>query len=395
MTSTLKLKPYQRVVVASGVSNVADGIRLVALPLLALAVTESPLFVSATIAASLAPWLVFGLWAGRLTDRSDRKLLAQRTALLRVVLLSLLAVLIVVGVVPIPLLLIAAFVLGLSEVLADNVNGTLIPSLVPEENLEHANSRMVAGEILGNELIGPAVGGLLFAAAAALPFFTNAGLLAISYLLLAGLPLLNRFSIDAGYDFSEPRARDGIEILRSSPLLLTILWSSGLLAAIDGAWFALLALMVTVEMGLSSAALGLFLAVGALGGLIGAAVSRRFDATPLERVAAAIFASMAIPLLTLSMFPNTIMLGIALIATSGAFSLWNVVMVSARQRASPPEALGRVGAAYRTFVVACALVGTLAGGLLAQLVSITATLAVSAIALCAAIPLVLRGFRAA
>ncbi len=88
MTATLKLKPYQRVVAATGLSNLADGVRFVALPLLALDVTSSPFFLTAVVAASMAPWLVFGLWAGSLTDRLDRRALAQRTALLRVGLLS-------------------------------------------------------------------------------------------------------------------------------------------------------------------------------------------------------------------------------------------------------------------------------------------------------------------
>lgn len=380
---------------ATGLSNLADGIRFVALPLLALEVTKSPLLVSLVIAASLAPWLVLGLWAGGLTDRTDRKVLAQRTALLRVGLLSMLAILILVDIVPIALLLFAAFVLGMSEVLADNVNGALIPSLVPEGELERANSRMVGAEILGNELIGPAIGGLLFAAAASLPFFTNAGLLAVAFLLLSGLPLLQTSDADdVGLTPVQPRARDGIVALWASPLLRTITWSSALLAAIDGAWFALLALLITVELGLPPAALGLFLAIGAVGGLVGAAIADRASTLPLSGVAGAAFASMALPLIALSRFPNAILVAIALVMTSGAFSMWNVFMVSARQRASTPQTLGRIGAAYRTFVVTAALVGTLAGGLLAEFFSLRATLAASAIALCIAAPAVLAKFRA-
>ncbi len=394
VTATLEFEPYQRVVAAAGLSNLADGIQLVALPLLVLQVTTSPLLVSAVIAANLVPWLVFGLWAGALTDRSDRSVLARRTALLRVVVLSALAVLIVLDAVPIALLLAAAVVLGTSEVLADNVNSALIPSLVPEADLERANSRMVGAEILGNELIGPAVGGLLFAAAAALPFVTNAGLLAAAFLLLCGLPLLQ---IPEPHEPEPaprpPRASDGIAAVWASPLLRTITWSSGLLAAIDGAWFALVALLVTVELGLPPAALGVFLAIGAVGGLLGAAIADRSARLPLPRVAVAVFVSMAAPLVALAWLPNAVAVGLALAVTSGSFALWNVVMVSARQRASTPHTLGRIGAAHRTFVMAAALVGTLAGGLLAELLSIRATLVVSAIALCITGPAVIANFR--
>lgn len=394
MTAIIELKPYQRVVAAAGLSNLADGIRYVALPLLVLELTTSPLILSAVVSSTLAPWLLFGLWAGGLADRVDRKLLAQRTALARVALLSTLGVLILMGTAPIALLLVAAFVLGLSEVVADSVNGTLIPSLVPDQDLERANSRMVGAEILGNEMIGPAIGGLLFAAAASLPFFTNAGLLALAFLLLSGLPLLRPLDPQAPtQEVTTPRTRDGIAAVRSSPLLRAITWSSALLAAIDGAWFALLALLVIDQLGMAAASLGILLAIGAVGGLLGAALADRASGLSLPVVSGGAFIAMAIPLLALSLSPTPFLVAVALAMTSGAFSMWNVFMVSARQRATAPELLGRVGAAYRTVVVAAALTGTLAGGLLAELFSVQATLAAAAIALCLAMPAVLSGFR--
>ena len=394
MTATLKLKPYQRVVAATGLSNLADGVRFVALPLLALEVSSSPFFLTAVVAASMAPWLVFGVWAGSLTDRLDRSGLAQRTALLRVGLLSLLAVLILLGAVPPVLLLVAAFVLGMSEVLADNVSGALIPSLVPDADLERANSRIVGAEIFGNELIGPAIGGLLFAAAASLPFFTNAGLLAVAFLLLSGLPLLQVPVEEAAHvESREAGAFDGFAAISASPLLRTVTWSSSLLAAIDDARFALLAFLVVEELGLSTSTFGLFLAAGAVGGLIGAFVADRVPRLPLARVSAASFALMALPLIALGLFPNATVVVVALVMTSGGFSMWNVFMVSARQRASAPEMLGRIGAAYRSVVVTASLLGTLAGGLLAEVFSIQVTLAVAAITLTLAAPAIVRSFR--
>ena len=392
MTATLKLKPYQRVVAATGLSNLADGVRFVALPLLALDVTSSPFFLTAVVAASMAPWLVFGLWAGSLTDRLDRRALAQRTALLRVGLLSLLGVLVLLSAVPAVLLLGAAFVLGMSEVLADNVNGALIPSLVPEDELERANSRMVGAEILGNELIGPAVGGLLFAAAASLPFFTNAGLLAVAFLLLSGLPLL-QIPADAQPQTAQRRAFDGFALILASPILRTLTWSSAVLAAIDGAWFALLAFLVVEELGLSYSIFGVFLAIGAFGGLVGAFIADKAPQLPLPKVSAVAFTLMSVPLIVLSAVPTATVVVVALVMTSGAFSMWNIFMVSARQRASTPQTLGTIGAAYRSVVVAAALAGTLAGGLLAELFSIQVTLAAAAVALCLTAPPVLWSFR--
>ncbi len=380
-------KPHQRVVAASGLTNLADGIRAVALPLLALQLTSSPFLLAVVFAAGQAPWLLLGLWAGGLADRLDRRMLAQRVALARTGLLALMAVLILLEAVPIALLIAAAFVLGTSEVMADSVNGTLIPDLVPEADLERANSRMVGAEIAGNELVGPALGGLLFAVAASVPFFTNAGLLSLAFVLLAGLPLVGPGSgaeniagpvSDVGSGEETAGIRAGLEIVRDTPLLRTITWSSALLAGVDGAWFALIALIITVELGMSAAALGLFLAIGALGGLAGAAFADRKPELTLAWVATAVFATMAIPLVCLALFTNPFVVGFALVLTSAAFALWNVFMVSARQRVTPTELLGRVGAAYRTCVAAAGLLGMLAGGAMAQLASVQATLAASA-----------------
>ena len=69
---------------------------------------------------------------------------------------------------------------------------------------------------------------------------------------------------------------------------------------------------------------------------------------------------MAVPLIALSIFPNATVVVGTLVRTSGAFSMWNVFMVSARQWASTPQTLGRIGVAYRSVVVTAALAGTLA-----------------------------------
>jgi len=157
---------------------------------------------------------------------------------------------------------------------------------------------------------------------------------------------------------------------------------------------ALLAWFIRFELEMSAAALGVFSAIGALGGLLGAAIADRHPDMALTKISAAAFATMALPLIALAMFPNVVVVAIALVVTSGAFSLWNIYMVSARQRASTQQTLGRIGAAYRTFVVTAALAGTLLGGLLTELFSIRATLAAAAAALCVAGPVVVTAFRA-
>ena len=176
MTTTVLPASYYRVVGAAGFSNLADGVRLAAMPLLAWQLTGSVLGVSTVFVVGQLPSAVFGLSAGQLVDSVDRRRLIQWVGAARTLVLVGLAALILTDAVFLGVLLLSTFLLGVGEVLADLASSALVPQLVPDEHLERANSGMVGAEILGNEFVGPAVGAWLFAVGAWLPFMTNATL---------------------------------------------------------------------------------------------------------------------------------------------------------------------------------------------------------------------------
>ncbi len=384
--------PYRRVLGASALSNLSDGIRLAAFPLLAVTLTTSPFQVGLVATAGLVPGPLFGLWAGWLSDRFDRRLLTQATNAMRSILLLGLAAFVLSGWATIPLLMVAAFVLGATEVLADNSLSTLVPSVVDSSQLEQANSRMVASEILGNEFIGPALGSVLFGLGLAVPFISNAGLLAASVLLLAGLPMLHPVSEvfppgHADIDADSGRMRDGLVYLSHSQPLRSVTMASALLIAIDGAWFALLVILNKSVLGHPDFAFGFLLAGGAVGGLAGSFIADRFSGLQLRHVTVGVFATMAISLIGLGSRPTTMTTVVVLITTSGAFAVWNVFAVSARQRLTPNHLLGRVTGAYKTIVLAAAAVGTILGALTAEIASIQISLLVAGSLAGASLPL--------
>jgi hypothetical protein len=91
----------------------------------------------------------------------------------RVIVLAFLVVAVATGSASVPLVVLASFLLGVGETVRDTAAQTALPGLVPERLLERANGRLAAGEIVGNEFVGPPVGATLFAAGAALPFAAN------------------------------------------------------------------------------------------------------------------------------------------------------------------------------------------------------------------------------
>ena len=135
------------------------------------------------------PWLLFGLYAGVLADRLDRRLLVVTVDLLRVGVLVVLGAAIVTDAVSVTVVLAALFLLGTAEVFATAPPATLLPMLVARADLAVGNARLQAGTLTLNQLVGPPVGAALFAAGAAWPFAAQAVLVAAGALLVSRVAL--------------------------------------------------------------------------------------------------------------------------------------------------------------------------------------------------------------
>ncbi|WJK35902.1 MFS transporter [Solwaraspora sp. WMMA2065] len=85
-------RPFWRFWSAATLANNGDGIRLAALPLLALSLTGDPLGLAVVATAQTLPWLVAGLAAGTLADRvAPRTLLAAADTVRALLLVALVA----------------------------------------------------------------------------------------------------------------------------------------------------------------------------------------------------------------------------------------------------------------------------------------------------------------
>src|SRR3954447_23648286 len=132
---------------ASWVSNLGDGSGLAAGPLLIASQTQEPLLVALGALLSRLPWLLFGLYAGVLADRIDRRLMIVVVDLMRAGVLAVLAAAIVSDQVSIALVLLAMLLLGTAEVFADTAAGTILPMVIAKEDLGIGNARLMAGEL--------------------------------------------------------------------------------------------------------------------------------------------------------------------------------------------------------------------------------------------------------
>lgn len=371
--------PSTRLVAASGCSNLGDGLWAVALPLLAAAVTADPFAVAAVFAAGQVPWLAVAVWGGGVIDRRNRVDLLRWVNALRVLMVLGLATSAAVGVVGVGLLIIAALLIGTCEAMVDTATEALVPAVAHDTELNRVNGRLLSAQIAGNELVGPALGGVLFAAAAWVPLFANAALLMAAVALLLTIPSLLGI-VHRTNDTTATRWSDGFTMLRRDVRLRAITWASVGLAAIDAAWFGLLVLVVDSSTSLGSIGFGLLLAVGAAGGLLGAAIAERRPDLRLSRIGGSALIAIALCLWLLATVPGVPTTAVVLATTSGVFALWNVSSTTARQTIVPAASLGRVAASFRGVSIAAAIAGALLGGWIAAVGSLTVALVIAGVA---------------
>ncbi|HEX6326226.1 MAG TPA: MFS transporter [Jiangellaceae bacterium] len=266
--------PYRRLLSATTLSNLGDGLRAAALPLLAASLTDDPVLVGGVAAAGWLPWLIFGLFAGVLIDRLDHRWLAGVADLGRLALLAGLSAAVVFGQAGLAAVYLVAFACGVAETVRDTTTATLVPDFVEPDRLDKANGQLFNAEAVGNELVGPPLGGYLFGVAAALPFALNGGLLAVAAALLFSLAAVTRPASPGAKRVAGSTVwrdiADGIRFLAAHRRLRTATLLGAALALADSAWFPLLVLYVRELLAMPGSAFGILLAVGAAGGLAGA-----------------------------------------------------------------------------------------------------------------------------
>ncbi|MEZ5094557.1 MFS transporter, partial [Nocardioides sp.] len=151
-------RPFRWLLASSWVTNLGDGIALAAGPLLIASQTHDPLLVALAPLLQQLPWLLFGLYAGVLADRLDRRLLIMVGDLARAGVVAVLVGLIWTDTLSITLLLALLFLVGVAETFVDTTGGTLAPMLVAKADLGIANARVFTGYLTLNQLAGPPVG---------------------------------------------------------------------------------------------------------------------------------------------------------------------------------------------------------------------------------------------
>lgn len=337
--------------------------------------------------------------AGVLADRVERRALMVGANVLRV-LLSLgvgVSVLVAGDVLPVPdrldlvtgthaglylIVLVATLLFGAAEVVHDNAAQSFLPAIVPTAQLEQANGRLMSVEIVANRFGGPPLGSVLLGIGYAVPFFVNAGAIALAALLVAAITPRLRWR--AAYRAAASSADDailapdppgngtwradiaeGLRFLWNHQLLRALAIALGGLNLLGNVAMAVWVLYAQDVLGTSTRQFAAIAAIGGVGGVIGGIAAGRVLRALRPGVVLAV--SMSVNMLATLIVGLTSSWVVAAVVMSIEFVtivLWNVLTVSLRQSIIPDRLLGRVNSVYRFFGWGVLPIGTLLGGLI-------------------------------
>ena len=366
-------RAFANIFTANLASSLGDGIVRTAMPLLAARLTDDPFLISLVAALALLPWLFFAIPAGILIDRIDRRRALALAQAVRTALAALMFVLVLTGTLTIWWLYLVVFVYGVFETVYDGAIRAVVPSIVGKGNLPRANSRIEAGELVVQNFLSGPVTSALFAVSVLIPVGINGLVFALAGVLALLLPLAASGRQFTAATESEPRVAwyrqfvDGFRFIMANKQLRTLWFFSTFCGIVSSAALATFVLFVLDTLPVPEPLFGVFLLAGAVGGLAGAVLTSRLKARLGTGLAMAIATTVSgLFILTTGLLPVVWAAAISFALSSGAITVWNILVMSLRQSIIPGRLLGRVHGTWRTLLWGTMPLGSLIGGIVAR-----------------------------
>jgi MFS family permease len=350
-----------------------DSLQFLALPLLVIALTGSPAQAGLLLGLQTVVYLAFGLIAGALADRWDRKSTMIWCEIGRGLLAVTIPVAAVFGTLGMPQLYAVAVVSGVLSTLFGAANSSTLPSVVVSGDLPAALA--TAGAVSNAlRIAGAAVAGIAYAASRMLPFAFNA----VSFLASAASLRAIRadFQQEQTRTAGSPRAlvtdiARGLSWLWRQPAIRILALFDAADSLRYGAGY-LLIVMLARELHANATHIGMvFAGAGAgalLGNLLAPALVRRF---PLGALSITMLWVEALTFPFYAVAPTWWLLAVVASAESVVSPVYNVALDSYRLAMTPDALRGRVTSAIDTVTTGSATIGTAASGALISLLGTT------------------------
>lgn len=368
-------RDFRWLLASSWTSNIGDGVALAAAPLLIASMTSSPILVASGAILQFLPWLLFGLHAGAIADRFDRRRLVMFANAARAVVLAGLCVFLITGTANIWIVLAVAFLYGTAEVFVDTAGSTLLPMLVKPADLGIGNARLQAGYLVANQFAGPPLGAFLFAAGSAWPFLVEVLCVLLAVVLISRMartPVPPRSTLEGERSHVHTDIAEGLRWLWQNPpvrmLVLIILVFNVTWAAPWG----VLVLYATEYLNMGAVGYGALTTASAAGGILATLcfgwLERHVSFATLMRVVLSLEVLMHLAFA----LTTTGWVALVIMFVFGAYAfIWGTISTTVRQRLVPAELQGRVASVNMVGVFGGMVIGQALGGVIAQVWGLT------------------------
>lgn len=359
------------------VSLIGDGIYAVAVAWLVYRELDaSPAAFAAVGIAWSLPQVLLLLATGALSDRMDRRRLMIAGDLLRLVVIAAVGVLTLTDRLTIPLLVLLVFPYGVGAALFGPAFHSIVPTIVPAEQLVEANSIAQVVQPLALTVMGPLIGGLLIAIGTGWAFMLDAATFGVSAVCIFAMHVRHRPPEGEPADLLAD-IRTGVRYVRRTPwILMGLLAGLVSLFAVYGPWETLVPFVVSDQLGSSGIGLALVFGAGGVGSVLVGIVMAQRGGLPRKPLTV-MYLAFAVGMGMTAGFGviDAIWQGmlVAFVA-EGAIALLVVIWFTLLQRLVPNDLLGRVSALDWMISIAGAPLSFLIVGPLAGVIGVDAVL---------------------
>ncbi len=358
-----------------------------ALPIIAVATLDQPEWVVGLLMVlQLAPGILVGLTVGGFIDRNKKGAILIGADIVRAITVASLTIAWLLGILSMVHVIVVGAIVGGASAVFSITDNAYLPALIPKQDLAEGNAKLESTEAIA-EITGPATAGALIAAfGAPLAVAIDAASYVWSALRLGAIKAVEdipppQMSASMSASRRGHDLRVGLRAVFGHPIVRPIVLSHMVWAVSGGFFMALYTLFCIRELQLSETTFGVIVAMGGVGSLFGAMLSRRIVAalglgTALVTMSAAsLVCALLIPLAgNTAITGGSIAIAIAFLCAhqllSDGFSVAFVIQaVTLRQTVLPRAVLGRANAAIHVFTSGLLPLGALLGGVIAELAS--------------------------
>jgi len=337
-------------------------------------------------AARFAPFLLVSLFVGVWVDRRRRRPILITANIARALVLACIPLAAYLGALRIELLYAVGFLVGVFQVVFELAYQSFLPSLVGIKDLVEGNSKIVASWSAA-EIGGPGLGGILVdLIGAPLALVSNTFSFLVSALTLGLIRKPEPAPAPAERELGLwLQMREGFRVVLGSPYLRALSWANATANMFSQVIMTVIVLYATRDLAMRAGMLGLIIATGSVGALIGSVgasqLAERIGIGRTIVVAMALTggASFLLPVAAGPGLPSTLALIAGFFGIGIGGALMNVHTVTLRQAITPNRLLGRMNASYRFFIWGTMPIGSLLGGLLGDVVGLRTTLLIGAL----------------